>query len=97
MAATENLGALLAQAARRYSGREAISVPGAPEAMHFAEFLAAADSVRGALADGGLAADEPVHVRVSNHPLDLAAYLGVWLAAGVVVPLHRGSPRGCAS
>jgi len=36
-------------------------------------------------AAAGLRADEPVHVRVSNHPDDFAAYLGVWLAGGVYV------------
>jgi long-chain acyl-CoA synthetase len=81
-AAGDNLGALLAGAARRFG---------------FREFLSAADEVRAALASAGLAADEPVHVRVSNRPQDLAAYLGVWLAGGVVVPVHRGSPPGAVS
>lgn len=31
---------------------------------------------------------EPVHVRIGNRPEDLAAMLGVWLAEGVVVPVH---------
>ncbi|HYG54039.1 MAG TPA: AMP-binding protein [Burkholderiales bacterium] len=35
-----------------------------------------------------------MHVRISNQPLDLAAYAGVWLAGGVVVPVHRTSPPG---
>jgi long-chain acyl-CoA synthetase len=50
--------------------------------------------VRDALLRAGLAANEPVHVRISNQPLDLAAYAGVWLAGGVVVPVHRTSPPG---
>ena len=50
--------------------------------------------MRDALSRAGLAADEPVHVRISNQPLDLAAYAGVWLAGGVVVPVHRASPPG---
>lgn len=62
--------------------------------MRFADFLAAARSVRDALSRAGLAADEPVHVRISNQPLDLAAYAGVWLANGVVVPVHRTSAPG---
>ena len=62
--------------------------------MRFAEFLAASHSVRDALARAGLALNEPVHVRISNQPLDLAAYAGVWLAGGVVVPVHRASPAG---
>ena len=51
-------------------------------------------AVRDALSRAGLAASEPVHVRISNQPLDLAAYAGVWLAGGVVVPVHRSSPAG---
>ncbi|MGQ0654787.1 MAG: class I adenylate-forming enzyme family protein, partial [Betaproteobacteria bacterium] len=38
-----------------------------------------------------------MHVRISNQPLDLAAYAGVWLAGGVVVPLHRSSPAGAVT
>jgi long-chain acyl-CoA synthetase len=78
----ENLGTLLAQAAQRFG---------------FRELLSRAEAVRGALAGAGLAPHEPVHVRVSNQPGDLAAYLGVWLAGGVVVPVHRGSPEGAVS
>ena len=83
-----NLGTLLAEAAQRFAAREAF--PG----MRFGDFLAAARSVRDALSRAGLAANEPVHVRISNQPLDLAAYAGVWLAGGVVVPVHRSSPAG---
>jgi long-chain acyl-CoA synthetase len=53
--------------------------------------------VRDALSRAGLAANEPVHVRISNQPLDLAAYAGVWLAGGVVVPVHRSSPAGAVA
>jgi long-chain acyl-CoA synthetase len=65
--------------------------------MRFVEFLAAARSVRDVLSRAGLAASEPVHVRISNQPLDLAAYAGVWLAGGVVVPMHRSSPAGAVA
>jgi long-chain acyl-CoA synthetase len=75
----ENLGALLADAARRFGMRK---------------LLSDAEAVRDALLAAGVSAHEPVHVRVSNQPQDLAAYLGVWLAGGVVVPLHRSSPQG---
>ena len=93
MLATENLGALLAEAARRYAGQLAIAVPGSAGGMRFDQLLSGAEAVRAALTAGGLTADEPVHVRVSNHPQDFAAYLGVWLAGGVVVPVHRTSPE----
>ena len=62
--------------------------------MSFAEFLDSAHLARESLQKAGLRANEPVHVRVSNRPLDLAAYLGVWLAGGAVVPVHRASPTG---
>ena len=86
-----NLATLLGEAARRFAGRAAM--PG----MRFAELLACAHSVRESLEKAHLLADEPVHVRVSNQPLDLAAFLGVWLAGGVVVPVHRASPAGATA
>jgi long-chain acyl-CoA synthetase len=61
--------------------------------MSYAQFLEAARQVRTRLVEAGVAPNEPVHVRVSNQPLDLAAYLGVWLAGAVVVPVHRSSPE----
>jgi len=39
----------------------------------------------------GMMPDEPVHVRVANRPGDLADMLGVWLAGGVVVPVHASA------
>lgn len=44
------------------------------------------------LSEKGLAEDEPVHLCVSNQPLDIAALLGIWLAGGVAVPIHRTTP-----
>lgn len=35
----------------------------------------------------------PVMVRCSNHPSDFAAFLGVWMAGGVVASVHRTSPQ----
>jgi long-chain acyl-CoA synthetase len=83
----KNLGASLAEAATKFAARPAMT------GMSYAEFLHAAHAVRATLSSAGLAANEPVHVRVSNQPLDLAAYVGVWLAGGVVVPIHRSSPE----
>jgi len=31
-------------------------------------------------------------VRCSNHPTDFVAFLGVWMAGGLVAPVHRTSP-----
>ena len=86
-----NLGAQLAEAAERFASREAF--PG----LTYKDFLAAAHAVRDTLKQAGLAANEPVHVRISNQPHDLAAYAGVWLAGGVVVPMHRTSPEGATA
>jgi len=86
-----NLGTQLAQAAGRFASREAF--PG----LRFSEFLSAAHSVRTALVQAGVTANEPVHVRISNQPQDLAAYAGVWLAGGVVVPVHRSTPEGATA
>ncbi|HEX4928853.1 MAG TPA: fatty acid--CoA ligase family protein [Burkholderiales bacterium] len=86
-----NLGTRLAEAAARFAPREAL--PG----MRFADFLARASAVRASLEEARLRPQEPVHVRVSNQPLDLPAYLGVWLAGGVVVPVHRASPPGAVA
>src|SRR5688572_16797235 len=86
-----NLGTLLAQAAGRFGPRPAIGE------MSFSALLEAAHAVRDALQRAGIAPDEPVHVRVSNQPLDFPAYLGVWLAGAVVVPVHRSSPEGAVT
>jgi long-chain acyl-CoA synthetase len=65
--------------------------------LSYSQFVDCAQHIRRTLLDANLAANEPVHVRVSNQPLDLAAYLGVWLAGGVVVPVHRSSPEGAVA
>jgi long-chain acyl-CoA synthetase len=86
-----NLGILLAEAAQRFATREAFGN------FSYKNFLDAAHAVRDSLKQAGIQANEPVHVRISNQPLDLAAYAGAWLAGGVVVPLHRTSPEGATA
>lgn len=61
-------------------------------ALTYAELGARTDQLARALLAVGLAPDEPVLVPVSNRPGDLVAFLGVWRAGGVVVPVHRASP-----
>jgi len=90
--APDNLGALLAAAVRRFPGLAAID-----GAMTYAQLQSEAERVRDALAAAGLAANEPVHVRTSNQPRDLAAYFGVWLGGAVVVPVHRSSPEAAVA
>jgi len=92
--ASPRLEALLAAAAGRHAAREAIA---GERVLRYADLLAEAKAVAGALRQAGLARDEPLHVRVSNHPLDLVAYFGAWLAGGVVVPVHRSSPALAAA
>src|SRR3954452_16627177 len=91
MASAENLGTLLANAARRFSARPAFP------SLSYAEFLDSAHAVRDVLTSAALRPGEPVHVRVSNQPADLAAYIGTWLAGGGVVPVHRSSAEGAGA
>ncbi|SAK83209.1 feruloyl-CoA synthetase [Caballeronia calidae] len=85
-----NLGFTLAAACRKHGA--AIAIEAAETKLTYAALLDRAMHIERALAAHGLQADEPVHVFVSSHPADLAGFLGVWLAGGVVVPLHRTSP-----
>ncbi|HEX5092428.1 MAG TPA: class I adenylate-forming enzyme family protein [Burkholderiales bacterium] len=88
------LDSLLAAAAGRHAGRDALA---GERRLSHAAFLDAARGVADALARAGIARDEPVHVRVSNHPLDFVAFFGAWLAGAVVVPVHRASPALAAA
>lgn len=93
-APSPRLDALLSAAAERHAAREAIA---GDRPLSYAGLRAEAQAVAGVLREAGLARDEPLHVRVSNHALDFVALLGVWLAGGVVVPVHRGSPALAAA
>jgi long-chain acyl-CoA synthetase len=84
-----NLGFLLAAACRKFGPAIAIE---AAETVTYQALLDKAAGIRHALAESGCQPNEPVHVLVSNHPADLASFLGVWLAGGVVIPIHRTSP-----
>ncbi|MCL4799294.1 MAG: acyl--CoA ligase [Burkholderiales bacterium] len=53
----------------------------------------ASESLAAALRNAGITPNEPVAVAVSNRPSDLVAFLGVWRAGGVVVPVHRANPE----
>jgi len=88
------LDTLLAAAAKRHAMRAAL---GGERVLDYGELLAESEAVADALRAAGVARDEPLHVRVSNHPLDFVAFLGAWLAGGVVVPVHRGSPALAAA
>ncbi len=91
------LDALLSATARANPGREALAAATGGETLRYADLLALAETVAARLAQAGLARDEPVHLRVSNHGLDFVAFLGLWLAGAVVVPVHRSSPDGAVA
>lgn len=82
---------MLVEAAERFSSRPAIGD------LRYCEVLGHVEAVRGSLVSAGVQPNEPVHVRVSNQTQDLVAYLGVWQAGGVVVPVHRTSPPGAVA
>ncbi len=91
------LGALcsaLDTACRIYGGD--VAMLGDSYELQYRDLGENARAVAAALLDAGLQPDEPVHIRVSNQPLDVAAILGVWLARGVAVPVHRTTPQAVA-
>jgi long-chain acyl-CoA synthetase len=86
----DNLGTLLADACRRFGAQSALEEK--DETISYKELSALSDTVAGALRGHGLTQDEPVIVPVANKARDLAAFIGVWLAGGVVVPVAWNSP-----
>lgn len=75
----------------------ALALTGTDSALTYAMLAHEAERVSSALHTAGIIPNEPVHVHVSNHPLDIAALLGVWNAGGVVVPVHRTTPAAVAA
>ncbi len=61
--------------------------------LRYGEVLAAADRGAWQLSQAELKNDEPVVVPVSNIAADIPAFLAVWRAGGVVVPVHRAMPK----
>src|SRR5687767_4803731 len=88
------LGALCSalDTACRIHGDE-VAILGDSYELRYRDIDESARAVAAALLDAGLEPDEPVHVRVSSQPLDVAAILGVWTARGVAVPVHRTTPE----
>ncbi len=74
-----------------------VALRGDGSATTYAELRSHARTVAAALVAAGIAIDEPVQVAVSNHPTDIAALFGVWLAGGVAVPVHRTTPAPVAA
>lgn len=84
----------LARALDEASGRfpDAVALSGSGLHLTYASLGDHATSLGGRLRANGLETAEPVHVKVSNHPLDLVALAAVWHAGGVAVPVHRTTP-----
>lgn len=89
------LGTRLAEACAAFGPAVAASAPGT--VLSYADLAAHAGRVTAALHTGGVQASEPVHIKVSNDPLDLAALLGVWQAGAVAVPVHRTTPAAAVA
>lgn len=71
---------------------DVIAVSDGDEDLTFAAFKQTADDLSARLSAAGLRQDEPVLVAISNRGRDVAAFLGIWQAGGVVVPIHRRTP-----
>lgn len=80
----------LRAASERFSPN--LAVADESESLTYHEFAARANRLADALRGLQLPADEPVIVRVANRAADLVAFQAVWLAGGVVVPVHRDAP-----
>lgn len=85
---------ILARALDDACGRfgDAIALSDGRLALSYRQLSDRAQALTASLLEAGLAAGEPVHVQVSNQPLDIVALLGVWRAGGVAVPVHRTTP-----
>lgn len=86
-----NLGRIIRASCAAHGSAEALV--GSGVSLVYRELGERADALAGSLADEGVEANEPVAAMVSNHPLDLVAFVGIWLAGGVVVPIHRTTPE----
>jgi long-chain acyl-CoA synthetase len=89
------LAAQLRAAALAHGSR--IAVRGEAAELSYSALLVDAERLARELLDLGVRADDPVLVQVSNQVSDFTAFLGVWLAQAVVVPVHRTSPPGATA
>lgn len=87
---SERLDALLFAACQRTPNAPALE--DAHGALTYGQLADAARAISTALRDADMRTDEPVLVPVANEPRDFAAFVGVWAAGGVVVPVARSAP-----
>jgi long-chain acyl-CoA synthetase len=86
----QSLGAIIQESCTKHGNRLALSSTHGDFA--YSDLLSAAEALAEKLNTLGVGLNEPVHVLVSNQPSDIAAIFAVWLAGGVIVPIHRSSP-----
>ncbi len=91
---TERLDALLFDACGRFA--DAVALEDGQHRFSYADLASGARSISEALRNQGIGPDEPVLVAVANEPEDILAFVGVWAARGVVVPLDRNAPAAVA-
>ena len=84
------LDALLLEACAKFGGAPALE--DTQQRLSYTELASAARAVAENLRGQGIRADEPVLVAISNAPQNIADFLGVWAAGGVVVPVSRDAP-----
>lgn len=84
------LGRRIIEAARVHADRWALE--GDSVQLTYRELLDRASALAGVLEGRRMRRDATVLVRFSNDPLDFVALLGVWMAGGVAVPIHRTTP-----
>ena len=89
------LGVALDTALVRFGPATAVS--GAAMSLTYRQLAERAQAIAASLSASGLEQHEPVHLCVSNQPLDIAALQGIWLAGGVAVPVHRTTPPPVAA
>ena len=82
----------LEQAAHTHAQR--LALRGEDQDLSYEQLLTQAHSVAQRLGQLGVAKDDAVMLKSSNHPLDFVGLLGIWLACAVAVPVHRTSPSG---
>lgn len=87
-----SLATVLSQACGAHAARVALRGEGCR--LSYQQVLEHAHALAASLNEAGLSESDPVIVKASNHPLDFAALLGIWLAGGVAVPVHRTAPAG---
>jgi len=87
---TMRLEALLFAACERFS--DSIALEDTQGSLTYRQLAETARGVGASLRTQGIAANDPVLVPVANTPRDIANFLGVWAAGGVVVPVARSAP-----